>query len=163
MEETKKEQLVLNMVNFYILFEKAFTALAPEIAVPGITPLLSRMLNEIHLLGRSTSKEIGERLNLSVPNTSRGVNVLYKMGYIEKRQCTKDRRITYLTLSMQGLSLVNQFIVLYQERFFEKLNVLSEQEVEELNSNFETIKKLFIKINQNETTVNTTNQRKGDN
>ncbi len=145
----KYETLVLNMVNFHILFDKEFTDLIPEIEIPKMTPLLSRMLNEIHLRGRTTSKELSERLNLSVPNTSRGVSNLYKLGYIKKHTCDVDKRITYLTLSIEGYELIKQFMLQYQERYMNKLRVLEDKEIDELNEHFEKIKALFIKINQN--------------
>lgn len=152
--KSKYEQLVLNMVNFYILFDKEFTGLIPEVAISDITPLLSRMLNEIHLRGRTTSKELSERLNLSVPNTSRGVNKLYHLGYIEKLACKEDKRITYITLSVKGYEIINQFLLQYQEQYFNKLKVLDEKEVDELNEHFEKIKNLFIKMNQKKTNDN---------
>lgn len=145
----KYEKLVLNMVNFHILFDKEFTDLIPEIEIPKMTPLLSRMLNEIHLRGRTTSKELSERLNLSVPNTSRGVSKLYELGFIKKHICDVDKRITYLTLSIEGYELIKQFMLQYQERYMNKLRVLEDKEIDELNENFEKIKALFIKINQN--------------
>lgn len=146
--KSKYEKLVLNMVNFHILFDKEFTGLLPDIDIPEMTPLLSRMLNEIHLRGRTTSKELSERLNLSVPNTSRSVNKLYHLGYIEKLACDKDKRITYITLSVKGYELIRQFMLQYQEQYFNKIRLLEEKEVDELNDNFEKIKNLFIKMNQ---------------
>lgn len=146
MIQNKTEQVVLNMVNFHILFEKEFADLIPEINIPEITPLLSRMLNEIHLLGRTTSSELSKRLNLSLPNTSRGVNTLYQLGFIIKTQDEKDKRIGYITLSIEGVELVKKFLTIYQEKFFEKLGHLSEKEMDELNDSFTTIKNIFIKI-----------------
>lgn len=148
MKNTKYEKLVLNMVNFYILFDREFTGLLPDIDIAEITPLLSRMLNEIHLRGRTTSKELSERLNLSVPNTSRGVNKLFRLGYIEKHECKEDKRITFITLSMLGYELIREFTLQYQEQYFDKLQRLEENEVDELNNNFEKIKNLFIKMNK---------------
>jgi DNA-binding MarR family transcriptional regulator len=148
MERNKAEQLVLNMVNFYILFEKEFMGLIPVINIPEITPLLSRMLNEIHIQGTTTSSELSKRLNLSLPNTSRSVNTLYQLGYINKNQDKKDKRVVYITLSIDGVELVKQFLVIYQEKFFEKLSHLSEKELEQLNDSFDSIKKLFIKMRE---------------
>lgn len=149
MENTNKyKQLVLNMVNFYTLFDKEFTGLMPDINIPEITPLLSRILNEIHLQGRTTSKQLSERLNLSVPNTSRGINKLYHFGYLDKLVCEQDKRITYISLSVKGYELITRFIIQYQEQYFKKLTILEEVEVDELNESFEKIKALFIKMNQ---------------
>ncbi|MFA9378495.1 MAG: MarR family winged helix-turn-helix transcriptional regulator [Lachnotalea sp.] len=148
MGSEKTEQIVLNMVNFYILFEKEFMELVPIINIPEITPMLSRMLNEIHLQGKTTSSELSKHLNLSLPNTSRAVNTLYQLGYINKTQDVNDKRIGYITLSIEGVELVKQFLVIYQEKFFEKLSHLSEAEIEHLNESFSTIKDLFIKMRE---------------
>lgn len=148
MEREKTEQVVLNMVNFYILFEKEFMELVPVINIPEITPLLSRMLNEIHLQGKTTSSELSKRLNLSLPNTSRAVNTLYQLGYLNKTQDINDKRVGYITLSTEGVELVKQFLLIYQEKFFEKLNHLSETEIDNLNESFSMIKELFIKMRE---------------
>jgi DNA-binding MarR family transcriptional regulator len=148
MERNKTEQVVLNMVNFYILFEKEFIELVPTINIPEITPLLSRMLNEIHQQGKTTSSELSRRMNLSLPNTSRAVNTLYQLDYIIKTQDEKDKRIGYITLSMKGFELVQQFSLIYQEKFFEKLGHLTDKEIDELNHSFTTIKDIFIRMRE---------------
>jgi DNA-binding MarR family transcriptional regulator len=148
MSKDKEEKLVLNMVNFYILFEKEFMGLIPVINTSEITPLLSRMLNEIHIQGRTTSSALSKRMNLSLPNTSRSVNTLYQLGYIDKNQDKNDRRIVYITLSAKGLELVKQFLLVYQQKFFDKLNYLSENEMDSLNDCFDSIKKLLIKMRE---------------
>ncbi|BCN29377.1 MarR family winged helix-turn-helix transcriptional regulator [Anaeromicropila herbilytica] len=146
MEEIKLEQLVLNMVNFHHIFEQEFTRLIPEINNSEISPLLSKILNEIHNEGITTASRISKSLDLSVPNTSRSINKLYKLGYIQKEQDKKDRRIVYLTLSIKGLELMRQYLIIYQEQFIKRLVVLSEQEIDELNHSFETVKTHFIKM-----------------
>jgi DNA-binding MarR family transcriptional regulator len=106
------------------------------------------MLNEIHQQGRTTSSELSKRLNLSLPNTSRGVNTLYQLGYIIKTQDENDKRIGYITLSIEGVELVKKFLDVYQEKFFEKLGHLSENEIDDLNVSFTTIKNIFIKMRE---------------
>jgi DNA-binding MarR family transcriptional regulator len=146
MEREKLESLVLNMVNFHQIFEKEFTRLIPVISNDEISPLLSKMLNEIHLQGKTTASHLSKVLNQSVPNTSRSVNTLYKLGYIEKKQDEKDKRIVYLTLSIKGFHLMKQFLVMYQEKFMTRFDVFTEEEIDELNQSFDSIKNLFIKM-----------------
>lgn len=148
MEKENRDLLVLNMVNFYAVFEKEFIELLPALSNSEITPLLSRMLNEIHLQGKTSSKRLSKSLNISIPNTSRSVNQLYRLGYIHKTIDEKDRRIVYLTLSLKGLDLVKSFIQISQDRFLEKLTVLSDGEIDELNRSFHAIKALFIKMRE---------------
>lgn len=146
MDKEKSERLVLNMVNFYMVFEKEFKGLIPEIEAEGITPLLSKALNEIHLQGRTTAKELGERLGLSVSNTSRTINTLDKYGYIERKKCEKDKRIVYLTLSIKGFGLITRFLEAYQERFFEKLERADEDQLDIINESFENLRHFFEKL-----------------
>lgn len=145
---TSKEQLVLNMVNFHIVFEREFASLVPEIEAEGITPLLSNILNQIHEKGRTTAKEIGNILNLNVSNTSRSINQLFAYGYIEKKPCASDKRMVYITLSKKGLDVVSKSILLYQDKFFEKISHLSEDDLSELNRSFTQIRNLLTRLQE---------------
>jgi DNA-binding MarR family transcriptional regulator len=104
------------------------------------------MLNEIHTQGRTTSSYLSKSLNLSVPNTSRSVNSLYKLGYINKKKDINDKRITYISLSQKGLDLISKFIGIAQEKFLERFKVLSESEIDDLNDSFLKMKNILIKI-----------------
>lgn len=146
MNREQSEKLILNMVNFYTLFEKEFLELLPEFNNQELSPLLSRMLNEIHIQGKTTSSNLSKRLNLSVPNTSRSVNTLFKLGYITKTQDLKDKRIVYLSLSEEGLQLILKYIYASQEKFLEKFNVLSKTEIKQLTDSFSTIKDILLKM-----------------
>lgn len=146
MDKEQSEKLILNMVNFYTLFEKEFLDLLPEFSNRELSPLLSRMLNEIHIQGKTTSSNLSKRLDLSVPNTSRSVNTLFKLGYITKVQDLKDKRIVYLSLSEKGLELILKYIYASQEKFLEKFNVLSQSEIKELTDSFSTIKNVLLKM-----------------
>lgn len=154
MDREQSEKLILNMVNFYTLFEKEFLDLLPEFSNRELSPLLSRMLNEIHIQGKTTSSNLSKRLDLSVPNTSRSVNTLFKLGYITKTQDLKDKRIVYLSLSEKGLELILKYIYASQEKFLEKFNVLSQTEIKQLTDSFYTIKNILLKIrNANNTNI----------
>lgn len=146
MNREQSEKLILNMVNFYTLFEKEFLDLLPEFSNRELSPLLSRMLNEIHIQGKTTSSILSKRLDLSVPNTSRSVNTLFKLGYLTKTQDLKDKRIVYLSLSEKGLELILKYIYASQEQFLEKFNVLSETEIKQLTDSFSTIKNILLKM-----------------
>lgn len=145
MNKKKCKNLILNMVNFYTIFEKEFLCLMPYINNPEVSPLLSRMLNEIHIQGKTTSSKLSEILNLSLPNTSRSINSLYKLGYINKNQDLKDKRIVYISLSNKGLDLVLQCISKSEKNFLEKLTVLSDKEIDELNNSYSNIINILIK------------------
>lgn len=146
--QKRYEDLILNMVNFYILFEREFNGLVPELEEPQMTPLLSRMLNEIHLQGRTTTKELSRRLNLSTPNTSRSVNALYRLGYIQKSASTTDKRISYITLTREGLTLFRRELQKYQEKYFSRLEHLEDKKIDELIEHFKSMKDIFMELSK---------------
>ncbi|WP_234121882.1 MarR family winged helix-turn-helix transcriptional regulator [Clostridium hydrogenum] len=153
MDKEKAENLILKMVNFHTLFESQFLDLMPNLNNSEVTPLLSRMLNEIHNTGSTTSSSLSKKLNLSVPNTSRSVNALYKLGYINKKQDLNDKRIVYLTLSEKGLALIVKSIYSSQEKFLKKFAVLSEEEIEQLTLAFSNLTNILLKMRNLNTKV----------
>lgn len=148
MDKKQSEKLVLGIVNFYILFENEILDLMPDFNNSEVSPLLSKMLNEIHIQGRTTSSELSNRLNISIPNTSRSVNVLYKLGYITKKQDSDDKRIVYLSLSSKGVDLISSCINISQEKFLERFKVLSDKEIKQLMNSFSTINGILIKMRE---------------
>ncbi|NRZ27363.1 DNA-binding MarR family transcriptional regulator [Clostridium beijerinckii] len=117
---TKKDnrELILNMVNFYSLFNVEFIDLIPDLTNTEITPLLSKILNFIHFEGTTTASRISKKLNISVPNTSRSINALYNLGYLIKKQDEKDKRIVYLSLSNKSLNLISSVAAAGEDIFF---------------------------------------------
>jgi len=146
MNEEQKQKLILNIVQFYNLFQKEFLDSMPDNNNPELSPLLFKILNEIHFTGTITSSSISKRLSISIPNTSRNINKLAELGYIHKNKDKDDKRITHLTLSQKGLNLIINSNISTEEILFDKFDVLSSQELEELSESFSSIKGLLIKM-----------------
>jgi len=156
---TKKltRELILNMVNFYSLFNTEFIELIPDLTNKEITPLLSKILNFIHFEGTTTASRISKKLNISVPNTSRSINTLYNYGYLTKKQDEKDKRIIYLSLSSKALNLILSVAATGEDDFLERFNVLSNEEIEDLSRALLKAQSLIIKmrdLNENEKNIN---------
>lgn len=145
---TKKDnrELILNMVNFYSLFNVEFIDLIPDLTNAEITPLLSKILNFIHFEGTTTASRISKKLNISVPNTSRSINALYNLGYLIKKQDEKDKRIVYLSLSNKSLNLISSVAAAGEDIFSERFNVLSNEEIAELSQSLLKAQNLIIKM-----------------
>ncbi|MBE6090538.1 MarR family winged helix-turn-helix transcriptional regulator [Clostridium beijerinckii] len=145
---TKKDnrELILNMVNFYSLFNVEFIDLIPDLTNTEITPLLSKILNFIHFEGTTTASRISKKLNISVPNTSRSINALYNLGYLIKKQDEKDKRIVYLSLSNKSLNLISSVAAAGEDIFLERFNVLSNEEIAELSQSLLKAQNLIIKM-----------------
>jgi Transcriptional regulators len=145
---TKKDnrELILNMVNFYSLFNTEFIELIPDLTNREITPLLSKILNFIHFEGTTTASRISKKLNISVPNTSRSINTLYNFGYLIKKQDEKDKRIVYLSLSSKALKLVLSVAATGEADFLERFKVLSDEEIGDLSNALLKAQNLIIKM-----------------
>ncbi|OVE68202.1 MarR family transcriptional regulator [Clostridium diolis] len=145
---TKKDnrELILNMVNFYSLFNVEFIDLIPDLTNTEITPLLSKILNFIHFEGTTTASRISKKLNISVPNTSRSINALYNLGYLIKKQDEKDKRIVYLSLSNKSLNLISSVAAAGEDFFLGRFNVLSNEEISELSQSLLKAQNLIIKM-----------------
>lgn len=157
MSKKATRELILNMVNFYSLFNTEFIELIPDLTNKEITPLLSKILNFIHFEGTTTASRISKKLNISVPNTSRSINTLYNFGYLTKKQDEKDKRIVYLSLSSKALNLILSVAATGEDDFLERFNVLSNEEIEDLSQTLLKAEKLIIKmrnLNENEKNMN---------
>lgn len=146
MNKNDGEKLILNMVNFYSLFNVEFIDLIPDLTNSEITPLLSRILNFIHFEGTTTASRISKKLNISVPNTSRSINALNQLGYLTKRQDENDKRIVYLSLSPIALVYISSVAESGQNAFLERFNVLSDDEINELSHSLLKAQNLIIKM-----------------
>ncbi|MBU3155722.1 MarR family transcriptional regulator [Clostridium estertheticum] len=156
MNNKEHQKLILNMVNFYSIFNIEFIDLIPDLSNLGVSPLLSKILNTIHMEGNTTPSFLSKKLNISSSNVSRSINTLNLMGYINKRQDSIDKRITYLSLSKNAVELVSKTMSNSEEMFLKKFNVLSSEEIEELSYSFITIQNLLIKMRD----LNISNQNK---
>ncbi|WP_238916083.1 MarR family transcriptional regulator [Clostridium sp. YIM B02555] len=146
MNKDKPQNLILNMVNFYTLFSVEFIDLIPDLTNSEITPLLSRILNFMHFEGTTTATRISKKLNITIPNTSRSITTLNKLGYIVKKQDENDKRVIYLSLSAKAINLILSVAGAGESEFLDKFKVLSENEILELSHSFLRLQELLIKI-----------------
>jgi MarR family 2-MHQ and catechol resistance regulon transcriptional repressor len=153
MNEPLKSELLLNFTHFWFLFQKEFLGLLSDNSHCELSPLLFRMLNEIHLEGTITSSVLSKKLSVCISNTSRDVNKLEKLGYIIKTQDITDKRITHLMLSRKGLDLVSSSLVLTENKLLEKFNILSSGDANELSKAFSSINDMFIKMRNSNTVI----------
>ena len=146
MNKKATRELILNMVNFYSLFNTEFIELIPDLTNTEITPLLSKILNFIHFEGTTTASRISKKLNISVPNTSRSINTLYNYGYLIKKQDEKDKRIVYVSLSNKALDLILSLASNGEDDFLERFKVLSNEEIGDLSQSLLKAQNLIIKM-----------------
>jgi len=148
MNKIESQKLILHMVNFYTIFNTEFIDLIPDLSNSEISPLLSKILNFIHLEGNTTASTLSKKLNISVPNISRSINRLNNLDYLIKKQDSNDKRIIYLSLSPKALALISSVSSASEEIFLERFKVLSLEELNELSKSFSKIQNLLIKMRE---------------
>lgn len=79
-----------------------------------------------------TQGELGERVSVVGPTTVRAVSRMEEMGFIERRKSPADRRLSYIFLTAEGLSLKNELLPYSAEVFNLGLQDLSSEEQEVL-------------------------------
>ncbi|MHC1681501.1 MAG: MarR family winged helix-turn-helix transcriptional regulator [Clostridiaceae bacterium] len=146
MEKIRFQRLLLDMIKFNSVFKKELIDFIPETNNSELSPLLFRILNEIHNEGTITSSMLSKQLSISIPNTSRSINRLHEFGYINKKQDSNDKRIIYLTLSQKGFDLISKSLATSEEQFFSKLSILPSEDIEELSEAFSSIGKILSKM-----------------
>jgi DNA-binding MarR family transcriptional regulator len=78
------------------------TQLVDQDSCCGLPFALCHPLLEIGKLGRATTVELAQRLELDKSTLSRSVDGLVRKGLVRRRTDTRDRRFTQLTLTTEG-------------------------------------------------------------
>lgn len=68
------------------------------------------------------------------------------LGYLVKRQDEKDKRIVYLSLSPKALNIIFSVTSSSEDKFLDRFNVLSQEELVELSESFLNVQNLIIKM-----------------
>ena len=101
-------------------------------------PVTMQQFNVLRILRGAKGKPvpvkyIKERMLDKMPDVSRIVDKLVRKGYVERKECTSDRRNVDISITDTGLALLehlDQLIDPFQEIF----TVLSEEELIQLNA-----------------------------
>ncbi|ERI92643.1 transcriptional regulator, MarR family [Clostridiales bacterium oral taxon 876 str. F0540] len=145
MIEDYKRKAIKNITDFYAIFQKEVLDIFPG-NIPELTPLLSKALFEIYYTENITPSILTRRLAITVPNTSRCLQKLGDLGYINKVKDENDKRITHIKLTEEGIKLVEKSISYMDEVMLNRLSLLKMDELERLSGAFMTIRELFDKI-----------------
>jgi len=73
-------------------------------------------------------RELARRMDLSLSRTSRVIDRLFARGYLERRDCTSDRRCKSINLTARGIGARRRIQHLHRECEFRLLEGYSEEE-----------------------------------
>ena len=75
--------------------------------------------------GEKSIQEIRDRILLASGSATYVVDSLEKKGYVIRKICQKDKRVTYIRLTEEGMKLIDDIFPIHKKntkRIFEKIN-----------------------------------------
>lgn len=105
----------------------------------GLTIPQFSVLEILYNKGDLKVGDIIEKSLSTVGNISLVIDNLCKLGYTEKKKCTMDKRITYVTLTEKGKELMDNMWIPHVE---EMNNIMSVLDLEEKETLINLLKKL---------------------
>ncbi|MBX4264987.1 MarR family winged helix-turn-helix transcriptional regulator [Clostridium estertheticum] len=143
MNKDEKQDLVHNMSQFYIILQREVLDLIAESNNSELSPLLFNALHEIYLDEYIIPSVLSKRLSITIPNTSRCLHSLTKMGYVIKVKDKVDKRITHIELSLKGIDLAQNSFNYMDKSMLKKVEVLNSGELAKISESFLILMSLF--------------------
>lgn len=70
--------------------------------IKGLVPSHGDVLAILYKDGKSTMKEIADKIHRTKPNVTVLVNKLERLGYVKREESKTDKRYTYIVLTQKG-------------------------------------------------------------
>ncbi|KGX90559.1 MarR family transcriptional regulator [Pontibacillus halophilus JSM 076056 = DSM 19796] len=129
--QEKKEDPSLKL---FVVLSKAYRSISDrvkdDIQTHGLNPTEFGVLELLYHQGDQPLQKIGEKILLASGSITYVVDKLEKKGYLNRKACPKDRRITYASISEEGISLLNQIFPTHWQQIEEITDGLSQEEKE---------------------------------
>ncbi len=104
----------------------------------GLSPQQYNVLRILRGAAKPISVQtIRDRMLEKAPNATRLMDKLNTKGYIERLACPEDRRVVHITITQQGLDLLQKIDGAYKEDLLKKL---SKKEAEQLSDLLDKIR-----------------------
>ncbi|MFU0799514.1 MAG: MarR family transcriptional regulator [Xylanivirga thermophila] len=133
---------VQQIEQLFPLFYKQLSIALSDKMIGGITFSQLLVMREINR-GVNTTSDIATRLSISPAASSKFIDQIEKMGYIERINSAKDRRIHMLRLTKAGFSVMNDNINVRIDILKEILSCLEQDEIHTLA---DILEKLIIEL-----------------
>ena len=126
--------VVLNKCNITVGRKSEKTVKPTGLTIPQFS-----VLEILYNKGDLKVGDIIEKSLSTVGNISLVIDNLCKLGYTEKKKCTLDKRITYVTLTTNGRNLMDS---MWEAHIEEMDNIMSTLNLEEKETLIKLLKKL---------------------
>lgn len=142
-----REQLPEYIFGFMPILHRKLLKRHPKCVLPR------QMMNVLHNVSYRDGmpmKFYGKEMSISKPNMSKIVNDLIDKEFLTRGHDDNDRRIITLNITVKGRQAVDEHYNDLKSQIIESTNKLSDDEIKDLLDSFETIKKIFDKLDDHQ-------------
>ncbi|UCZ53532.1 MarR family transcriptional regulator [Bacillus shivajii] len=111
-----EEELSLKL---FVVLSRAFQTIRKrveeDIKTYGMNPTEFAVLELIYSKGEQPIQKIGDQVLIASSSITYVVDKLEKKGYLVRKPCPKDRRITYAVITNEGHTLMNEIFPKHKE------------------------------------------------
>jgi MarR family transcriptional regulator, 2-MHQ and catechol-resistance regulon repressor len=129
--DISEQELTLKL---FITFSKAhravFDLVKEDIKQYGLNQTEFAVLELLYNKGDQPLQQIGQKILLASGTITYVVDKLEEKGYLERKACPNDRRITFATITEKGTILFDDIFPKHQQRLQEIFSCLSMEEKE---------------------------------
>ena len=136
------EDLVDNIFDALELAKKAHSLLPP--LPTDLKPVHLRVLHAIYRIRDRTGNvritDINKALEFSLPNTTRFIKELLKLGIVVKSSLPADKRVVLVRVTELGEQYIQKYVLTYQKRLQDEFAIIGEADC---NTMIQTISKVY--------------------
>ena len=133
-----------NLKAFTVLFrayQSVQDATKKDLLQYGVNQTEFGVLEFLYHRGEQPIQVIGKKILIASSSITYVVDKLEEKGFVCRRSCPKDRRVTYAVLTSKGQQLMEVIFPAHEDKINEIFEVLTEQEVDTL---MEALKKVGL-------------------
>ncbi|MDE9828715.1 MarR family winged helix-turn-helix transcriptional regulator [Staphylococcus delphini] len=105
----------------------------------GLSVTAFAVLELLYNKGEHTIQRIQERILIASSSTTYVINSLENKGYLQRRQCTKDRRVSYISLTDKGQQLMDNIFPKHTKAIEKAFSILTDEELATLQQTLKTL------------------------
>jgi len=111
-----------------------------------LTPLLLEIMKLLDEKGTLQVTEIGNKLHIARPQTTRMIDKLIDLGMVERQSGTVDRRTINIALSAKGKNSLKENGIHIRQVIGEFLSELTDEDLRDLSDSLRKLRDVFFKI-----------------
>ncbi|HAR6474484.1 TPA: MarR family transcriptional regulator [Staphylococcus pseudintermedius] len=105
----------------------------------GLSVTAFAVLELLYNKGEQSIQRIQERILIASSSTTYVVNSLEQKGYLKRRQCHKDKRVSYVALTDNGQQLMEKIFPEHAQAIETVFSVLTDEELNTLQQVLKTL------------------------